>query len=1349
MKITKEHFSKAIAIITIVVSLLVLIGWIFNIPVLKSILPQWPATKFNTAIGLLLSGITLYLLNKPSISLTEKKIAQLFASFILIIGLLTLSQYLFGYNTGIDELFWKDDSVVATYPGRISLLATINFMVLGIVFLLLPNRKFHLIVQITLLLMIPGLTQVFLNYTFGTSILQFIPQSTFAAFHGVILFPLLVIGIILSTPLSYLNFSFKKKIIGFFALVILMMFLIFSAIKENQQQIIDSSKLVDHTRAVIIKSGKLLDDGIDIESESRGFVFTGDEKFLESYTMTVKSITEQLKAFRVLTIDNPRHQLKIDSLEIWIKKRNDFSALLFEVRKTGGFDEAHTLIQTERGKFYTNKIKRMINDLQQDENNLSEKYKAVNQQNIENSKRAVIVFQIIIGMVLLIIILIIRKNTLARNKTEEKYKKSEQYNRTLFDQNPVGIALAGMDGSLVDVNNAYAAIIGRTIEEIRLLTYWDITPVKYTEQEQQQLKSLNTIGNYGPYEKEYIHKDGHLVPVSLQGLIIEKNNEKYILSSVEDITERKKAEQEIKSLNETLEIRVEKKTEELVIANKELAFQNEELERANQEITGADMLFSLSLDMLFIATGEYFTKINPAFINILGHDKKNLLGKRFLSFIHPDDVQATVDEMVKLQQGIPTICFVNRLHCKDNSYRWFTWTVSSDRQTGLLYGVGHDITEQTKAEEAIQKLTERLTIATTSAKIGIWDWDMVNDILLWDERMIELLGIEKGSVINNFETWQNILHPEDTEKMDKALKEAIEGNDNFNMEFRILRPDQSVRFLYSHGHIIKDEQGNALRMLGVNWDITEQKKAALKLAESENHLRTIIQSNPECIKLLNQKNELLQMNPAGLAMIEADNLEQVQGNSIMGVINPQYKKAFEKINRDVFKGIPGTLEFEITGLKGTHRWLDTHAVPMKNDKGEIISLLAITRDITERKKIETELIQAKKLAEQSVKTKEIFLANMSHEIRTPMNAIIGMSEILQDNNLTLDQEECVNAIKLSADNLLSIINDILDFSKIEAGKVLVKNLPFKLEELLEGIMQTLHFTTDKESITLTYTISNEIPKVIIGDSVHLRQILLNLASNSIKFTKVGNVNIDIQLENLKDDICTLIFKVTDTGIGIPSDKLSSIFESFTQVSSDINRKYGGTGLGLAITKQLVELHGGTISVSSEPNKGSCFFFTLPFRKGDAESIPIAIGGRENDFSYSEVKGLKILVVEDNLMNQLLAKKILMKWDCQFDIADNGRIAVDKLSTTDYDIILMDIQMPEMDGIEATKHIRTTMSLPTSQIPIIAMTANALVGEAEKYIAIGMNDYISKPFSQKVLYEKIIQWTGKNKQSAPD
>ena len=264
--------------------------------------------------------------------------------------------------------------------------------------------------------------------------------------------------------------------------------------------------------------------------------------------------------------------------------------------------------------------------------------------------------------------------------------------------------------------------------------------------------------------------------------------------------------------------------------------------------------------------------------------------------------------------------------------------------------------------------------------------------------------------------------------------------------------------------------------------------------------------------------------------------------------------------------------------------------------------------------------------------------------------------------------------------------------------------------------------------------------MLVGDRVRLRQILINLAGNAVKFTSDGgSLKICLQLEHKKNNNYTLLFRVTDTGIGIAKDKLTSIFDSFTQASNDTTRKFGGTGLGLTISKQFVELQGGHIWVTSELNKGSCFHFTLPFEKGEMEVLYTKTESTTEP-SDQELQHIHILLAEDNVMNQLLAKKIFKKWNCSFDIADNGKIVIDKLLAKKYDIILMDMQMPYMDGYETTKHIRNKMSLPQAQIPIIAMTAHALVGESDKCIALGMNDYISKPYNQQTLYEKIKQLT---------
>lgn len=387
-----------------------------------------------------------------------------------------------------------------------------------------------------------------------------------------------------------------------------------------------------------------------------------------------------------------------------------------------------------------------------------------------------------------------------------------------------------------------------------------------------------------------------------------------------------------------------------------------------------------------------------------------------------------------------------------------------------------------------------------------------------------------------------------------------------------------------------------------------------------------------------------------------------------------------------------------------------------------------------------ELIKAKELAEQSQKVKEQFLANMSHEIRTPMNAIIGMTEILEETSLGKEQKECADVIKLSAVNLLSIINDILDFSKIESGKITFEKEPLELKKVLEGIVQTLHFTVNKKSISLSYSVSDTVPPVIIGDVVRLRQILLNLCGNAIKFTERGGVWIDVRLKEQKNEEYTILFTVSDTGVGIPEDKLQSIFESFVQASADTTRKYGGTGLGLAITKELVELQGGTIFVKSKQNEGSQFLFTLTFETIKAGQLQVS---DKKEYIYAGLKGIKVLLAEDNSMNQILAKKILNKWDLTFDIASNGKIAIEKLYCNDYDIILMDMHMPEMDGYQTAKYIRKEMLPPKSGTPIIAITANALVGEEDKCLAAGMNGYISKPLDKEKLYQKMLELLHKN------
>jgi len=434
----------------------------------------------------------------------------------------------------------------------------------------------------------------------------------------------------------------------------------------------------------------------------------------------------------------------------------------------------------------------------------------------------------------------------------------------------------------------------------------------------------------------------------------------------------------------------------------------------------------------------------------------------------------------------------------------------------------------------------------------------------------------------------------------------------------------------------------------------------------------------------------------------------------------------------------------------------------KDDRGKVLGAVVVARDITEQKRIEKELTEAKviaelakviaeeaqskaesavRVAEDAVKSKQQFLSNMSHEIRTPMNAIIGFTKVVLKTDLSAKQKEYLTAIKMSGDALIVLINDILDLAKVDAGKMTFVQTPFKMALSLSAMLHLFETKIQEKNLKLVKEYDNNIPDVLVGDPVRLHQIILNLVSNAVKFTTQGKITVSVVLLAEDEDTATLEFAVTDTGIGIPENKIDSIFENFQQATSGTSRLYGGTGLGLAIVKQLVEPQGGTIHVKSKVDEGSTFSFILSFQKTKAN----AEEEEEIIELDNEIKNIKILVVEDIALNQLLMKTLLDDFGFERDIAANGKIAIEKLQNKSYDIILMDLQMPEMNGFDATEYIRNTMNL---NIPIIALTADVTTVDLEKCKAVGMNDYIAKPVDERLLYSKIISLIKKPASAKP-
>jgi PAS domain S-box-containing protein len=518
-------------------------------------------------------------------------------------------------------------------------------------------------------------------------------------------------------------------------------------------------------------------------------------------------------------------------------------------------------------------------------------------------------------------------------------------------------------------------------------------------------------------------------------------------------------------------------------------------------------------------------------------------------------------------------------------------------------------------------------------------------------------------------------------------------------------------------------------------------EAERALKENNNKLNTILESTHAMIFSVDNDLKYTAFNTTFKKSIANlyGNIPELGKSFIDDVSIQKDLSVFQNCLSKSLQGEHVNLTEEFGNAEQCSNYYDLNFNPIVNEFGKVRGVAVFCQDITERKKIEREILEAKFEAERTANAKSEFLSNMSHEIRTPMNAIIGLSELLLKETLSDKQLENLKSIKYSADNLLVIINDILDFSKIESGKIEFEEVNFDLENKIHEIRKTFIFKAEEKNIGLKFRLSDRVPKFLIGDPFRLNQILLNLLSNAVKFTKEGTVSLFIDLIEESNESVKLKFDVIDTGIGIPKDKLASVFESYTQAYTDITRRFGGTGLGLAITRQLVTMQNGEIFLDSQLGKGTTFTIKLEFLKG----VEIEQGSKDEVIAEllekRDFHGAHVLLVEDNIMNQFVANQVLELWNIKVDFANNGLEAVDKLKINDYALVLMDLQMPVMSGYEATSFIRDkTNRLRNPEIPIIALTADAFPETKKKVMESGMNDFVTKPLEQTDLYNKIKQ-----------
>lgn len=529
---------------------------------------------------------------------------------------------------------------------------------------------------------------------------------------------------------------------------------------------------------------------------------------------------------------------------------------------------------------------------------------------------------------------------------------------------------------------------------------------------------------------------------------------------------------------------------------------------------------------------------------------------------------------------------------------------------------------------------------------------------------------------------------------------------------------------------------------------------------SSRYARSLIEASLDPLVTINTDGKITDMNQATINITGLNREELTDTDFFHYFTNSQMAK---EVYKDIFaNGSVSDSPLTIRHIEGKLTDVLFNGSIYKDDAGNVLGVVIVARDVTFQNGISKELNEAKLFAEQAakiaeeatrkaetaqksaetaVRAKQQFLSNMSHEIRTPMNAIIGFTKVVLNTELTERQKEYLNAIKDSGDALIVLINDILDLAKVDAGKMTFVHIPFKLSSSINAMIHLFEQKILEKNLEIVKKLDSRIPAILLGDSVRLHQIILNLLSNAVKFTSQGRIIFSVQLLNENEEEVVIEFSIEDTGIGISDEKIGHVFENFQQATSDTSRLYGGTGLGLAIVKQLVESQGGTVTVKSVHGKGSVFSVVLTFMKTNSQP--------ELEIEFEEpveiVKNICVLVVEDIALNQLLMKTVLEEFGFTIHIAENGEIALEKIAKFDFDIILMDLQMPVMNGFETTKHIRDILN---SDIPIIALTADVTTVDLAKCKEVGMNDYLAKPVNDRLLYSKIINLVKNSKKSRP-
>jgi PAS domain S-box-containing protein len=891
------------------------------------------------------------------------------------------------------------------------------------------------------------------------------------------------------------------------------------------------------------------------------------------------------------------------------------------------------------------------------------------------------------------------RNITERKRAEQFLRRESEKNLALLRNASDGIHILDTEGNVIEASDSFCAMLGYRRDEVigMNVVQWD---AQFTAAECMQLvKQQFTKPERSQFETLHRRKDGTLINVEVSGYPLELDGTPVLFNSSRDITARKAAEESLRKLS----LAVEQSPNSIVITD------------LNANI-------------------EY---VNEAFIKITGYCRDEVIGQN-PRLLHSGKTPGSIydDMWGKLKSGKPWKGeLINKK--KDGAEyiesAWISPVHQSDGKFTHYIGIKEDITERKQAESLLQESEQRFRVVADAAPVLIW-LSGTDKLRTWFNQVwLDFTGRSMEQEWGN--GWADGVHPDDLQHCLDIYISHFDRREPFRMEYRLKRHDGEYRWVHDNGVPRFDADGAFLGYIGSCLDMTDRKLSEQKIAAQNLRYKTLLKSSTDGIHIIDLNGNIVDVNEAFCRQLGYPYAEAMQLNITQWDAQWSAEEVLWLLRELINSGQAKQFETKHRRKDGSIIDVEINSIPVIVEGKSL--LFASARDITGRKQNEAVILLAKERAEALAQSKSEFLANMSHEIRTPMNAIIGLSHLALNKEVCPEIRDYLEKISSSSNSLLGILNDILDFSKLEAGRLTIDHSPFDLDEILDNIRNLFIGRAKEKQLDFSIDVAADVPRGLIGDSLRLQQVLINLLGNAIKFTERGRVELNITTQAIEPPEVRLLFCVADTGIGMSADDREKLFKPFSQVDGSITRRFGGTGLGLAISRNLLQLMGGNFSVESAPGQGSRFSFELVLKlSSSSDQYALAHPSAPEDFGKL-LAGAKVLVAEDNPLNQQVVKEFLHLAGIAVEIANNGKEAIALLNNGAFDAVLMDMHMPEMDGFETTKLIRNEARF--AKLPVIALTAGVTQEERERCMALGMNDFIAKPIDPKKILRTLMQW----------